>query len=121
MSNRDNCNLKVASTVDPVFQKPLKFIERLTTIINSSLFGFNEAGRTFQDANAVDKETSELDDQLKIEANDHQFGQRVDLREKNQSIFNINFENFSYSRLLFKENSITQCAHLDFMIESKFI
>jgi hypothetical protein len=45
----------------------------------------------------VDKETSELDDQLKIEANDHQFGQRVDLREKNQSIFNINFENLGCS------------------------
>ncbi len=62
MSNRDNCKLKVARTVDPVFQKPLKFVERLTTIINSSLFGFNEARRTFQDTNAVDLETSELND-----------------------------------------------------------
>ena len=121
MSNRDNCNLKDASTVDPVFQKPLKFIERLTTIINSSLFGFNEAGRTFQDANEVDKENSKSDDPSKIEANDHQFGQRVVLRETNKSIFNINFENFSFSRLLFKENSITQGVHLDFMTENKFI
>jgi len=48
--------------VDPVFQKPLKFIERLTTIINSSLFGFNGAGRTFQDANAVEIENSASDD-----------------------------------------------------------
>ena len=121
MSNRDNCNLKDASTVDPVFQKPLKFIERLTTIINSSLFGFNEAGRTFHDANEVDKENSASDDPSEIEANDQQFGQREDLRKKNQSIFNINFENFSYSSLLSKENSITQGVHLDFTTESRFI
>ena len=60
----------------------------------------------------MDIENDESDDQLKIEANDHQLDQRVDLRETNQSIFNINFENFSFSRLLSKENSITQGVHL---------
>jgi len=68
--------------VDPVFQKPLEFVKRLTNIINSSLFGFNGAGRTFHDANAVDIENSASDDLSKIEANDHQFGQRAVLRDK---------------------------------------
>jgi len=121
MSNRDNCNIKNKRTGDPVFQKPLEFVERLTNIINSSLFGFNGAGRTFHDANVVDIENSASDDLSKIEANDHQFGQRAVLRETNKSIFNINFENFSFSRLLSKENSITQVVHLDFVTESKFI
>jgi hypothetical protein len=121
MSNRENCNINVTRTVDPVFRKPLKFVERLTNIITSSLFGFNEAGRTFQDLNSVDIENSAFDDLSKIEANDHQFGKRVDLRETNMSLFNINFENFSFLRLLSKENSITQGVHLDFMTESKFI
>jgi len=35
MSNRNNCNIKNKRTVDPVFQKPLEFVERLTNIINS--------------------------------------------------------------------------------------
>ena len=121
MSNRDNCNIKNKRTVDPVFQKPLEFVERFTNIINSSLFGFNGTGRKFHDANEVDEENSASDDLSEIEANDNQFGQRAVLREENKSIFNINFENFSYSRLLSKENSITQGVHLDFVTDSKFI
>ena len=102
MNSPRNCCLTSGSNIDVFMMKPMKFIEKLVNNLNELLFDRN------------------LFNNFSIEGESEAFKNRFTQRREKDSIFNIDFDNFKYSRIYSEAKSSHQQLHMDFASESKF-